>query len=133
MRKVVVVLAACVVLGGALYTASRIWGGYSHTKGSRLPYAIEALGAKIESYRIDAGAYPATLVELTNVRPPVPNPELGPYAKSAELSDPWKRAYYYRVNESGTSFLLFSLGADGAIGGAGENLDVQYKAAGDES
>jgi general secretion pathway protein G len=133
MRTVVVVLTACAVLAGALYAASRIWGGHSHTKASRLPYTIEVLGAKIESYRVDAGVYPATLGDLTNSRPPVPNPELGPYAKLGELSDPWQRAYYYRVDESGKGFLLFSLGADGAIGGTGENKHVQYNAAADES
>ena len=53
--------------------------------------------------------------------PPNWNPE--GYIKKLP-TDPWGSAYVYERRE--TSFMLFSLGADGQEGGEGMNADIRY-------
>ena len=52
---------------------------------------------------------------------------LGPYAKPAELKDPWNHAYVYRVPGDGQPFDLASLGKDGQPGGESVDADVKYQ------
>ena len=48
----------------------------------------------------------------------------GPYVKEDELKDAWGNDYRYTVPGQGKAYDLVSLGADGAVGGEGENKDV---------
>ena len=52
---------------------------------------------------------------------------LGPYAKPAELKDPWGHAIEYRVPGEGKPFDLLSLGKDGQPGGTSYDADIQYE------
>ena len=52
---------------------------------------------------------------------------LGPYAKPAELKDPWNKPYEYRVPGDGAPFDLLSLGKDGQAGGDSVNADIKYQ------
>ena len=52
---------------------------------------------------------------------------LGPYAKEAELNDPWKQPYTYKVPGEGGPFDLVSTGADRKVGGESVNADIRYK------
>jgi general secretion pathway protein G len=52
---------------------------------------------------------------------------LGPYAKDAELSDPWKQPYTYKVPGESKPFDLVSLGADRQVGGDSVNADIKYQ------
>jgi general secretion pathway protein G len=47
----------------------------------------------------------------------------GPYVKSLPM-DPWGRPYNYRIPGERHAYDLFTLGADNAPGGTGENEDV---------
>ena len=52
---------------------------------------------------------------------------LGPYAKPADLKDPWMHPVQYKVPGEGRPFEIVSLGADGQPGGDSVNADIRYE------
>jgi general secretion pathway protein G len=105
----------------------RLFGRVGQSKQATTRAQIELLGAALDQYRLDIGMYPATAVGLPAL---VQNPNVanwnGPYLKkSAVPQDPWGKPYQYKCcpGEHG-DYDLWSLGADGAPGGDGENADI---------
>jgi len=105
----------------------RLFGRVGQSKLATARAQIELLGAALDQYRLDIGAYPATAVGLPAL---VANPNVanwnGPYLKkNAVPQDPWGKPYQYKCcpGEHG-DYDLWSLGADGAPGGDGENADI---------
>jgi general secretion pathway protein G len=84
---------------------------------------IQSLAGQIEMYRLEVGKYPDSLQALVK-QPAGADRWNGPYAKDADLKDPWSNDYRYTVPGQGKAFDLISLGADGKDGGDGENRDV---------
>lgn len=88
---------------------------------------INAISSAIELYALDNGGYPAAQSGLSALMQPPAGASRwqGPYLKKAEgLSDPWGRAYQYRVPGRSGPFEVFTLGRDNAPGGSGEDQDV---------
>jgi general secretion pathway protein G len=88
---------------------------------------IELLGTALDTFRLDVGRYPTTQEGLAALvqRPFGLDRWDGPYLKKDVPLDPWNRPYYYRSpGENGRPYDLYSLGADGAPGGEGDNADV---------
>ena len=92
---------------------------------------IELLGAALDSYRLDNGRYPTSAQGLETLRTaptiqPLPNNWQGPYLRKEIPLDPWRNPYVFlspgEVNPKG--YDLLSLGADGVLGGEGEDGDV---------
>ena len=52
---------------------------------------------------------------------------LGPYAKEAELKDPWNHAFEYRVPGDDQPFSLVSFGKDGQAGGTSVDADIAFQ------
>jgi len=100
------------------------YGGCNYRPSQFLNVRLLTIGGKVEAYRMDAGAFPSDLAEL--VEDPGAEGWLGPYARAADLRDPWGRAFFYRVEANGASFQLFSLGRDGRLGGADEDRDQAF-------
>ncbi|MFI5325217.1 MAG: type II secretion system major pseudopilin GspG [Candidatus Rokuibacteriota bacterium] len=105
----------------------RLFGRVGQSKQATTRAQIELLGAALDQYRLDIGMYPATAVGLPAL---VANPNVanwnGPYLKKNVVPpDPWGKPYQYKCcpGEHG-DYDLWSLGADGAPGGDGENTDV---------
>ena len=99
--------------------------GASKTRTALLQ--IEELGVALDAYRLDMDAYPATAVGIVALvqRPPGGEKWNGPYLRKNVLpKDPWGRDYRYRSPGLHGAFDLYSLGADDAEGGEGENADV---------
>ena len=66
----------------------------------------------------------AKMVELSVAPTGVDNWN-GPYLKKKDIpTDPWGNAYHYRFPGENGDYDLYSLGADNADGGDGENADV---------
>jgi general secretion pathway protein G len=89
---------------------------------------IQGLTNAIELYHLDVGRFPSDQEGLLALveRPSGIERWNGPYVRKREqLMDPWNRAYRYRFPGQHGDFDLFTLGADDAEGGAGENLDVK--------
>jgi general secretion pathway protein G len=88
---------------------------------------IENLKSALDLYAIDVGGYPTTAQGL---RALVANPGgvrgwNGPYLRASSVpEDPWGQPYQYRAPGQHAAYDLFTLGADQAEGGTGENADV---------
>jgi general secretion pathway protein G len=99
--------------------------GSSKTKTTYLQ--IEELASALEMYKLELDAYPSTDQGLGALvqKPSGVEKWNGPYLRKAALpKDPWGRDYRYRHPGQHTVFDLYSLGADNAEGGDGENADV---------
>ena len=82
---------------------------------------IATLSQAMEMYRLETSRYPTTLAALDQPRPGGG----GSFVRSLP-EDPWGRPYQMAVpGEGGAPFDIFSLGADGAAGGEGENADIR--------
>lgn len=91
---------------------------------------ISQLEGALEQYRLDNLTYPATtdgLNALVTAPPSLAQPERyrrGGYIKKLP-NDPWGRPYNYQAPAAnGKAFDIWSLGADGAPGGTGDNADI---------
>ena len=124
LLEIIIVL----VLIGMVLTlvGSRVLGGADKGKFKLAESQIQTLAGKIENYQLDTGALPARLEDLV-AAPANATGWLGPYAKPAELKDPWGHAIEYRVPGEGKPFDLLSLGKDGQPGGASYNADIKYE------
>jgi len=105
----------------------RLFGRVGQSKQTTARAQVELLGAGLDQYRLDVGAYPPSSVGLEAL---VRNPNLsnwnGPYLKKNAIPlDPWGRPYQYRCcpGEHG-EYDLWSEGADGKAGGEGESADI---------
>ena len=85
---------------------------------------ISALSSGVDLYRLEVGLYPPNLKALI-VRPNDAARWNGPYLKKTTLpKDPWGREYQYQYPGDHGIYDLYSLGADGEVGGEGENADL---------
>ena len=118
---VIIVLGLLVGLVGP-----RLFGRVGQSKQAAARAQIELLGAALDQYRLDVGAYPNAGQGLDALQrnPNAPNWN-GPYLKKAVPKDPWGNQYKYRCcpGQNG-EYDLWSEGADGAPGGEGENADI---------
>lgn len=81
---------------------------------------MQAIANGIQAFHLQKLALPNNTAALVDVDP-------GPTA--AQLTDPWGRLYRYEGGLSGRTeprFQLYTLGADGRIGGDGENADIKW-------
>ncbi len=99
--------------------------GESKTKTAMLQ--IQELGAALDLYHLEVGHYPATEQGLLALieQPTSLEQWNGPYLRKKVIrNDPWGFEYHYRSPGEEGPFDLYSLGADDADGGEGENRDV---------
>ncbi len=120
-------LVVMIVLGLLVgLVGPRLFGRVGQSKQAAAKAQIELLGAGLDQYRLDVGAYPTTAQGLDALQK---NPGAtnwnGPYLKKAVPKDPWGNPYKYRCcpGQHG-DYDLWSEGADGQPGGDGENTDV---------
>ena len=125
-------LVVIVVIGVlASLVAPNIFRHVGTAKETTARAQIEMLGAALDAYRLDTGRYPTTEQGLAALwQEPTADPRpvnwRGPYLRKAVPADPWGNAYVYRApgTASGSGYDLLSNGADGRVGGAGEDADV---------
>ena len=84
---------------------------------------IATLSQAMEMYRLDNFAYPNDLNALAAPPPSSTGARSGGYVKNLP-ADPWNRPYQLAVPGKSGAFDIYSLGADGAAGGTGENADI---------
>jgi general secretion pathway protein G len=88
---------------------------------------IHNLESALDLYRLDLGRYPTQNEGLKALveKPPGLDRWQGPYLKQKAVpADPWGHPYHYRIPGEHGDYDLYSLGADDAPGGTGENQDV---------
>jgi general secretion pathway protein G len=77
----------------------------------------------VDNFYLDTGNIPSSLEELVN-EPSGATGWNGPYIKNSLLKDPWNRPYVYRAPGEHGDYDISSLGADGQVGGEGNNADI---------
>lgn len=107
--------------------APRLLGQISRSEATTARAQIDAFDKALQAYRIDLGRFPsdgeglAALVTMPSSEPRW----RGPYLKSGVPVDPWGTPYVYRARSTrGKDFDLYSLGADRAPGGVGDDADI---------
>lgn len=126
MNRLMTGLLACSGVLAALAFLELRYGGCRYQRWHLSRVAIHSLGMKVETFRVDVGALPGRLEDLASPPSIEGSADFQPYAKQRDLVDAWNRPYFYRASEDGRTFLLFSLGADGRVGGEGEDRDIEY-------
>lgn len=124
--ELLVVLVILGLLAGVVGPQVMKYLGSSKSKTARLQ--LEELSAALDLYRLEVGRYPTSEEGLTAL---VQAPDgfesrwHGPYLKKRVVpQDPWGFEFQYRSPGQQDVFDLFSLGADNAAGGEGENSDI---------
>ncbi len=87
---------------------------------------IAQLETALDTYRLEMGRYPTTDLGLRALRVnPGDEPKWnGPYLKKAVPNDPWDNPYGYESPSQHGDYGIWSMGADGSLGGDGENKDI---------
>lgn len=120
--KRILLLAGAALLSGLLFCLLIIGGTHAHDKHGLARWQVRRVGAAVDQYRADVGAYPADIEQL--IGPTESGTKWsGPYISRFHILDPWNRPLYYRVENDGRSFVLFTLGKDGRIGGDDADAD----------
>jgi general secretion pathway protein G len=123
--ELLVVLVILGLLAGLVGPRVLNYLGGARADSARLQ--IENLKSALDLYAIDVGGYPTSSQGL---RALIANPGglrawNGPYLRANSVpNDPWGQPYGYRAPGQHGAYDLFSLGADNAAGGAGDNADI---------
>ena len=115
-----------VVLIGAIvaFAASRLLGGKDNANVKLTRSQVVTLADKVSRFEMDTGQLPASLQDLVQSDA---QGWLGPYAKPAELKDPWGQPFDYKVPGDNQPFDLISYGADRKPGGKSVDADIKFE------
>lgn len=127
--ELLVVLVIMGLLAGLV--GPRLFSKVDTSKVKTAQTQIKMLKTALYTYRLDVGAFPSTEQGVNALTTPISGAAAqrwdGPYLDEAVPLDPWGNAYQYRLEASSNEeFVLFSMGADGALNGEGINADVGY-------
>ena len=121
------VVLAIIALIGALVGPAML----EQTEGAKVKASdaqVKMLRGSLLTYRLDVGQFPSTAqgLEALNAAPQdVATYWRGPYLEDDVPLDPWRTPYVYEFPaETRHGFALYSLGADAALGGEGNNADI---------
>ena len=121
------IIIVIVLIGAVLtFVGTRVLGGADRAKANLAKSQVTTLAQKVESFQMDTGRLPTTLDELVT-QPGDAAGWLGPYAKAAELNDPWGNPVEYRTPGQTGAFDLVILGKDGQVGGSSVDADIHYE------
>lgn len=121
------IIIVIVLIGAVLaFVGSRVLGGKDRGDYNIAKAQVQTMAGKVESFQMDTGRLPNSLEELVT-QPGDVNGWLGPYAKPAELKDPWGRPIEYRAPGEHGPFDLVILGKDGKAGGNSVDADIRYE------
>ncbi|MGI9503300.1 MAG: type II secretion system major pseudopilin GspG [Geminicoccaceae bacterium] len=121
-------LVVLVILGLlAAFAAPQVLKYLGGAKTDAAEAQIKNIAAVLDLYRLEVGSYPAEADGLDALVTAPDGVERwnGPYVRQRDaLIDPWGQLYNYRMPGEHGPFDLYSLGADQAEGGDGENQDI---------
>lgn len=119
------IIIVIVLIGAVLtFVGSRVLGGADRAKANLAKSQVMTLAQKVDAFQMDTGRLPTTLDELVAAPGDAPG-WLGPYAKAAELNDPWGHPVEYRAPGEGGPFDVVILGRDGKVGGTSVDGDIR--------
>ncbi len=124
------VLAVLVILGLVAATLLVSFSGvFGKAKHELARSGIGVVVNKLELYRISNNKYPGNDVGLDALTDGNARPADSFYLGPDQLLDPWDRKYLYvSPGPNGHPFEVVSYGADGQVGGEGEDADISSTA-----
>ena len=130
LLEILVVLAIIGTLMGLV--APRLLGNVDKAQVTAAQAQAKTLRLALDSFKLDTGRYPSGEEGLAVlVSPPAGDNGswFGPYMEGEIPLDPWKNAYVYQppiAQENGrmSTPYVISYGADGTVGGSGNNADI---------
>ncbi|WP_291844220.1 type II secretion system major pseudopilin GspG [Maricaulis sp.] len=126
LMELLVVMVIIALL--ATLVAPRVIGYLGRSKADVARAQLSSIATSLELYYLDMGRYPDPEGDglLALVDPPEDaNGWQGPYFNNREgLIDPWGTAYAYTLADGTDRYVISSLGADGVVGGEGEDQDL---------
>jgi general secretion pathway protein G len=120
------VVIAIIALIAVVLTPQLI-GQLSRARAKSAQLQLDTVASAVELFRSDVGRYPSASEGLPALLNDPGGVEgwTGPYLKDAKaVNDPWNRPLIYKVDPSGNSFFVQTLGADGKPGGGGADRDL---------
>jgi general secretion pathway protein G len=123
--ELLVVLTILALIVGLVAPRALGYLGRGKTEAARID--IRTLGSALDLFRLDLTRFPtqAEGLQALITQPPGLTGWAGPYLPEKSMpTDPWGRPYIYRIPGQHGPYDLFSLGADNAPGGTGEDQDV---------
>ena len=119
--ELLLVLVILALIGG--FVLPNLIGTGEKAKVRAAGSAIGRISLSVDNFYLDTGNIPSSLEELVN-EPSGATGWNGPYIKNSLLKDPWNRPYVYRAPGEHGDYDISSLGADGQVGGEGNNADI---------
>lgn len=123
--ELLVVLAILGLLAGLV--GPRVLGQLGGAKTKTVAVQVKDLEQAAELFKLDVGRFPTAAegLEALVTKPASAPGWNGPYLKKGGVpKDPWGNDYHYVVPGKRGDIDIYSLGADNAPGGDGENTDV---------
>jgi general secretion pathway protein G len=124
MELLVALVILALIVG---LVAPQVLGYLGRARTDSAKVQVDNLKASLSLYLVDMGRYPSSSegLEALIKAPPGAASWRGPYVEEDALPmDPWGRAFQYELPADGARPRVFSLGADAAPGGEGENQDI---------
>ena len=107
----------------------RVLNYVSGAKSDTAKVQVDRLSTAVELYALSNGGPPTTEqgLEALIAAPSGVTSWTGPYLKGGALPlDPWGNGFLYEMDVQTGQFKISSLGADGLVGGTGENVDIGF-------
>lgn len=125
--ELLVVLAILTLL--ASLVGPKVLGQLGGAKSKTAALQIADLEKSLELFKLDVGRFPTTKegLEALATRPAGLAGWNGPYIKGAVPQDPWGKPYVFNSPVPNSGIEILTLGADGVVGGDGENADIRNK------
>ena len=121
-------LVVLVILGLlAAFAAPQVLKYLGSAKTDAAKAQLQNIASILDLYRLEVGSYPPDSTGLDALlEAPTNTPRWnGPYVRTRDaLLDPWGQMFFYRIPGQHGTYDLYSLGADQAEGGEGEDQDI---------
>ena len=123
--ELLVVLVILTLLAGLV--GPRVMSLLGGAKSKTAALQITDLEKTLEIFKLDVGRFPTTEEGLAALvtKPASVSGWNGPYIKGGLPSDPWGKPYVFTSPAASGGIEILTLGADGVVGGDGENADIR--------
>lgn len=120
------ILAVVVILGLISATLAVSFSGtFGRAKHELARSGIGLLMSQLELYRIEHDRWPENDIGLSVLSEGHATPAAAYYVTQDKLLDPWGRTFLYVTpGPDGHPYEILTYGADGEVGGQGENTDI---------
>ena len=124
--ELLVVIVIIGLLAGLV--APKFFGQLENAKIKTAGAQIEMISTALDTFRLDTNRYPTdseNLKVLWAKKSSSIRGFNGPYLPKPLKKDPWGYEYIYKEKgKDGNPYQLYSTGADGEVGGEGEDMDI---------